>query len=83
LKGGDKGRFKPLFLIYSQFQNILKKRGLEIIETSKGDVFNPEIHEAIEAEESEEDHGKILEIITNGYKLNGKVIRPTKVKVSK
>jgi len=68
-------------LIKSQLEDILKKRGLEPIET-KNQKFNPELHEAFEEVEGEEE-GMIAEEVVRGYKLNGKVIRPAKVKVIK
>ena len=60
----------------------MQASGLEEIEP-KGETFSPHEHEAIgnkETEKEEEDH-KILEVLQKGYKLNGRVIRPAKVKV--
>ena len=57
--------------------------GLEGIE-AKGKPFNPHEHEAMMQEETDdypEDH--VLEEFQKGYNLNGRVIRPTKAKVSK
>ncbi|MEW5805226.1 MAG: nucleotide exchange factor GrpE [Patescibacteria group bacterium] len=82
LKDQDKENSKPLFLIYSQLEGILKRHGLEKIGARKGDKFDPEKHEAVEAEENGES-GIILEIIADGYILNGKLIRATRVKVAK
>ncbi|PIR88441.1 MAG: nucleotide exchange factor GrpE [Candidatus Harrisonbacteria bacterium CG10_big_fil_rev_8_21_14_0_10_44_23] len=71
-------------MIKSQLVDVLRRRGLEIIETKVGDEFNPEIHEAIEEVAGEDsDSGKIIEITSVGYRLNGKIIKATKVKVGK
>lgn len=51
---------------------------------SLGENFDPELHEAITTEASEEkEEGTILEVIEPGYLMADKVIRPSKVKVAK
>ena len=80
----NKEDLKPFLLIRSQLENALKVRGLEKIKTQKGEDFNPEVHEAVEAGgDSDAGPHKILEVIADGYRLNNKLIRPAKVKVSK
>ena len=61
--------------IKAQLQDFLKKQGVEEIK-SVGESFDPNFHEAIEGTE-----GVISEEIQKGYKLNGKVIRPARVKI--
>lgn len=73
---------KGIEIIQSQLEQILKKQGLERI-MALGEKFDPNIHEAMLQEESEKESGTVLEEIISGWKLNGKIIRPTKVKVSK
>ncbi len=71
--------FEPL---YNQFISVLKSNGLEEL-SPQGETFSPHEHEAIgtiETEHEKEDH-KILEVLQKGYTLNGRVIRPAKVKV--
>lgn len=47
-------------------------------------AFNPEIHQAISTIESEEhESNQVLSIIQKGYILNGRLIRPAMVTVSK
>jgi len=68
--------------IEKQFQIFLKEAGVEEIKAEES--FDPNLHEAIEQVEVKgRKSGEILEVIQKGYKLNGKVIRPAKVKVSK
>ena len=73
---------KGIEIIHSQLEQILKKQGLERIK-ALGEKFDPTIHEAMLQEESEKESGSVLEEIVSGWKLNGKVIRPTKVKIAK
>ena len=73
---------KGIKIIYSQFEKILNKQGLEKIK-ALGEKFDPALHEAMTQKESDEESGTILEEMAMGWKLNGKVIRPTKVKISK
>ena len=70
-------------LIYNKFSDILKTNGLTAAETSKGDLFDAELHEAITQipVESEEEKGKIVDIIEKGYQLGDRIIRYPKVVV--
>ncbi len=73
---------KGIEIIYSQLEKALNKQGLEKIK-ALGEKFDPALHEAMLQEESDKESGTILEEIIKGWKLNGKVIRPTKVKIAK
>ncbi|MDO8524023.1 MAG: nucleotide exchange factor GrpE [bacterium] len=69
--------------IESQLKDFLKSEGVEEIKTN-GEKFNPEFHEAIEEEKNDSGaSGEILEVLEKGYTLNGKLIRPAKVKIIK
>lgn len=70
-------------MIQGQFENILKKRGLEIISVSKGDAFDPQKHEAVCFAEDGGVSGTIASEIERGYALHGKVIRAARVAVVK
>ncbi len=59
----------------------LENMGLEIIR-SKGEEFNPELHEAIEVS-GDGNHEMVTEVLRRGYKLDGRVIRHAMVKVKK
>jgi len=67
--------------IKAQLIGFLKKQGVEEIDCLNKE-FDPHLHEAV-AEVKGEKPGIIKEIILKGYILNNKVIRPSKVKVSK
>jgi len=70
-------------LIYQQLQDLLRKEGIEQIK-AVGEPFNPNLHEAVMQVESDEyDEGIIVQEMLRGYKLNDKVIRFSKVTVSK
>ncbi len=71
-------------LVYEKIFSILKSKGLEKMD-SLGHDFNPELHEAVaEIPVDEEDKkGKIIDVVENGYTLNGKIIRYPKVVVGK
>lgn len=69
-----------VMLIYSKLKSTLTQRGLQEM-VSVGEVFNPDIHEAITnvPAASEEMKGKVVEELEKGYNLNGKIIRFAKV----
>ena len=70
-------------LIFNKLNHALTSKGLKPME-AKGDVFNPDLHEAITQFPSptEEDKGKVFDVIEKGYYLNDKVIRFAKVVVA-
>lgn len=71
-----------LLPLHKQLINILKSNGLEE-SNPLGEKFDPNFHEAIgmiKTDKPDEDH-KILEVLQKGYIMNGKSIRPAKVKV--
>ena len=73
---------KELEIIYRQLLQILKANGFEE-DNPLGQVFDPRRHESIATipvEEKEADH-KILEVVQKGYILQGKILRPAKVKI--
>lgn len=70
-------------LIYKQFKNVLEKNGLTPIK-ALGEKFDPYKHEAMMQTITDEyEDGTILEEFARGYMLNNKVIRYSKVRVSK
>ena len=74
---------KGIYMIRSKVEDVLKKRGLERIEITIGDEFNPAIAEAMLEAPSEKPPGTIIEEIEPGYRLYEKVIRPARVILSK
>jgi molecular chaperone GrpE len=67
-------------LIYNKFKSTLTQKGLAEMKAI-GEVFNPDIHEAITnvPAPSEELKGKVIDELEKGYTLNGKIIRFAKV----
>lgn len=57
---------------------------LKRIDSKSGDVFNPELHEAIQFDEDAEGETEIIEQeLQAGYTLNGRPIRHAMVKVTR
>jgi molecular chaperone GrpE len=74
---------KGLYLIRQQLEDILRQNGLERIIVSVGQPFDPALQEAIATVESDKPGGTVVEEVEKGYLLNGKLIRPARVKVAK
>lgn len=69
-------------LIARKLQNLLDSEGLKRIE-AKGTTFDPNFHEAISNEPSDEvESGHVIEVVQNGYMLGERVIRPALVRVA-
>lgn len=70
-------------MIHRQFKEVLERVGVNRIPT-KGEAFEPERHEAVLHEESEDIPPlHILEEMRPGYLFKSKVLRPAMVKVAK
>jgi len=70
-------------LIYQKIITVLKKQGLEPLE-SVDMPFDPEFHEALmQIENKDKESNIILEEILKGYRLKDRVIRHSKVIVNK
>lgn len=70
-------------MILTQFKDVLDQHGAKIFD-SKGQVFDPHLHEAVEVEETPaHNEGTILEVFVEGYLSGERTLRPAKVKVAK
>jgi len=80
-KAAENLKDKGLDIIVTEFKKVLTENGLEEIK-SQGEKFDPNFMEAVEVVEGK-DEGKVAEVVSKGYLLNGKVLLPAKVKVFK
>ncbi|OZT85785.1 nucleotide exchange factor GrpE [Vibrio sp. 03_296] len=78
---------KPLLegveLTHKTFVDVVSKFGLKEI-NPEGQPFNPEWHQAMSIQESpDHESNTVMFVMQKGYELNGRVIRPAMVMVSK
>lgn len=67
-----------------QLLNILKQEGLSELDVKKDDPFDPNIHEAMIAEDKEGlDRDTVLRVFQKGYRLGQDLLRPARVNVGK
>ncbi len=79
----DNENVKGLLQIKTQIKDILKNQGVEEIE-SLGKKFDPSLYEVVEEiKVKDKESGIVIEEVQKGYKIHGKILRPTRVKVSK
>lgn len=70
-----------LDITIKEFEDSLLLEGIEEIKVTKGDEFNPLLHEAIEVT-GQGPKGKVSEVLASGWKFaQGPVIRHAQVKV--
>lgn len=78
-----KPMIEGLELTLKSFLDAVRKFGIEVVE-EKNVVFNPEVHQAmtlIDSPEHESNH--VVDVMQKGYTLNGRLLRPAMVIVSK
>ncbi|MEA2037382.1 MAG: nucleotide exchange factor GrpE [Nanoarchaeota archaeon] len=73
---------KGVELIFGQLYNLLVSEGLRPIECL-GKKFDPYKHEVLLTEESDKEEGTILDELQKGYMLGEKIVRHSKVKITK
>ncbi|MCG7489983.1 nucleotide exchange factor GrpE [Vibrio sp. Of14-4] len=70
-------------LTHKTFVDAVGKFGLKEI-NPEGEIFNPEMHQAMSIQESpDHESNTVMFVMQKGYELNGRVIRPAMVMVSK
>lgn len=79
---------KPLIegvkLVHKQFLSCLEKFGVQYVDASPGQNFDPRLHQAIERVESPDfTPGLIISEMLRGYMLKDRLLRPALVVVSK
>lgn len=69
-------------LIYRKFLMSLEADGVKSMQ-AEGQMFDPNLHEAISQEPSQEhDSGQIIEVLQKGYLIGERVLRPAVVRVA-
>lgn len=79
----QKSMLEGLELTLKSFLDAVKKFGIEVVEETKV-PFNPDVHQAIsmvDAADHESNH--VVTVMQKGYTLNGRLLRPAMVMVSK
>lgn len=76
------GLLKGVELIHAQFGGTLAELGLEEV-SGAGESYDPELAEAVSVTEvsDQEKDNLVLEVVRKGYRLNGKLVRPARVRV--
>ena len=77
-RASSKGRTRRLRLLAKAFE----KAQIEEI-NPEGAPFNPELHEAMMAQPSDAPPNTVLSVVQRGYQLNGRLLRPARVVVSR
>ena len=73
---------KGVEMIFTQLREVMEKHGLEKIE-AEGQVFDPNLHQAVmRVENPDVEDGVITQVLQQGYRAKGRVIRPSMVQVA-
>ena len=73
---------KGIELNFNELKKVFEKNNIKRI-YPLNEEFNPAFHEAISQVESDKDSGIVVEVLQAGYLLNGRVLKPALVVVSK
>ena len=75
---------KGVEIVSGQLRSVLEGHGLDQVPAEPGLPFDPNIHEAVVAQESDEfDEGAIVAVLEPGYLLYGRLLRPARVVVAR
>ena len=80
---GGKGIIEGIQITLNEFLKVLERSGIEGVE-AVGRKFDPNLHEALFQEEREDvEPDIVISELQKGYVLNGRLLRPARVSVSK
>ena len=69
--------------IATSFESALTSAGVEALQ-SVGEEFNPELHEAVDTQETDaEMDGRVIEEYSRGFRMGDRLLRPARVKVGR
>lgn len=69
-------------LIYRKLMSLLEAESVTSMQ-AEGEMFDPNLHEAIVQTESDEhESGQIIEVIQRGYSIGDRVLRPARVRIA-
>jgi molecular chaperone GrpE len=79
----DKALLDGVELTMRELVNVFKKHGIEPIEPAVGETFDPQTHQAMfEAPVPGTKAGEIIQVMTTGFMLHDRLLRPAQVGVS-
>lgn len=67
----------------SILMSALSQHGIEKVETAEGGKFDAAVHDVTVAVPGAKEDGIVMAVESTGYTLNGRLLRPAKVVVSK
>ncbi|GAB2886830.1 nucleotide exchange factor GrpE [Microbulbifer echini] len=80
---GNKALVEGIELTHKSFVDTLTKNSVEIVDPA-GEPFDPELHQAMtQVPSGEVEPNTVMEVFQKGYRLNGRLVRPAMVVVSK
>ena len=81
--GSDDAILQGVRSTAARFQSALTNAGVEPI-AAVGEPFNPELHEAVDTEETDpEMDGIVVEEYSRGFRIGDRLLRPARVKVGR
>ena len=73
-----------VLMVQRKLNAALEQSGITPIATNPGDTFDPNIHEAITHEDSDQvDSAQIIGEVQRGYKIGDRILRPALVRVAR
>ena len=83
-KAGDAGPLKVgVTATIAMFLDVLKRHGVKRIDTAQGSTFDPNQHEAVmEQPTNDVEPGGVYQVLAQGYLLHDRVLRPATVIVA-
>jgi molecular chaperone GrpE len=82
-EGHDPEKVKQgLKMAQQELHDVLAEHGVELVK-ALGEAFDPQRHEAVATVESQDaKDGTVVDEVQRGYTLNGRLIRPSRVRIA-
>jgi molecular chaperone GrpE len=82
-EGSQEGLLEGVELVLRELLAVLSRHGVSLVEAA-GQPFDPAVHEAMaQVEDSTVPGNTVVQVFQDGYQLRGRLLRPSRVVVSK
>jgi len=82
-RGSDAALIEGVELTLRELENVFSKHGVSVVRPEVGEAFDPKLHEAMfEAAVPNTKAGDIIQVMSDGFLLHDRLLRPAQVGVS-
>lgn len=83
MNGTDLKTKEGFDMVVKNMEKLFESFGLNKVKALQGNLYDPQWHEVLRVEESDQKEGEIMSVVQDGFMMAGRLLRPARVIVSK